>query len=147
MRNRAAMVARMTIATSKPKRSEIVADIAESLLSTKGPSINGDTCPPGRVPTLLWSMFLPCRGAWGPSGTQKSTGTCRPDFPALLACFCCYCTTPFLDRARGSSSTVCLWKTLEECEYRCVDLRGTLQLYPVTTTWEDCLAEVGDELR
>src|SRR6266516_6092687 len=34
MRNRAARVARMTIATSKPKSTDIVADIPESLLST-----------------------------------------------------------------------------------------------------------------
>src|SRR3989440_7417414 len=60
----------MTIATSKPKSSEIVADIPERLLST-------------------------LYGAWFPGFLRlyeqrafqghKKTGTCRPGFPALLS--------------------------------------------------------------
>jgi hypothetical protein len=37
-------------------------------------------------------------------------------------------------------------QTLEECEYRCIDLLNALQLYPVPTARKDGLAEIRDEL-
>src|SRR5579859_4360157 len=36
--------------------------------------------------------------------------------------------------------------TLEECEYRCIDLLNALQLYPVPTARKNGLAEIRDEL-
>src|SRR5215831_19409834 len=87
MRNRVARVARTTIATSKPKSSDMVADIGGTILST-----------------LYGARHLVCRGAFSPPGPTKSAGACRPGFPALHAYLCCYCTTLFLDRATGRNA-------------------------------------------
>src|SRR5215469_18191426 len=84
MRNRVARVARTTIATSKPKSSDMVADIGEAILSTR-----------------YGALHLVRREAFSPSGPTKSAGACRPGFPALHVYVCCYCTTLFLDRAIG----------------------------------------------
>src|SRR5215472_14624369 len=57
MRNRVARVAMTTIATSKPKNSDMVADICGTILST-----------------LYAARHLTCRGASSPSGPQKVPG-------------------------------------------------------------------------
>src|SRR5438128_9437410 len=78
MRNRVARVARATIATSRPKSSDSVADIGGTILST-----------------LYGARFL-CVEEHSAHQEHKNARTCRPGFPALLVYFHCYCTMPFL---------------------------------------------------